>query len=585
MRHRSISNIVLSTTSVKKILLLRISPSFFTLSTWSDPWMYRPKLRGRNLAKTLGRAVRHWLTSLNITIQKLKPYSNLITVTKSDYDFGFYDPSDPFDNEPKLEHEIKTEIVNEGDINVTNDQEFNNLPVEVSNPDAVPAIETVTVEIKPYDITNVYIQGTSDERKEFENVEYPDPNVGQVTKIRVKDISSLRGREKKSNVKDTEFKKRIKNTSKAGSRKKKPDGKEAECKENTSEEETVEQKYVKVEVTEEEVAKMRENKRNHHNYKKLPFKCDSCVLGFTKQNTYEKHVEDKHSESIGPHKCPVCECRFSSSLSAARHTNRHYTRYKCVLCAYSTSEVCAALAHCRAKHARDSVRQIHCAHCDVVVKTAKELDAHTKTEHTLQCNDCGDTFKGKDTLRRHIRCIHLQKRRHKCTICSKTFINKTRLEVHMSSHGGNIARSLAYCRVCRVQYKNIYVYRSHLKNSSNHAERMSCPDCNKKFASKVYWLKHYNFYHLHKSQFKCDLCNKIFISNWRLNNHRQMHHGLSRTRDHPCNICGKKFYTSTTLRNHKYTHSDQRSFMCEDCGDTFKQRAALYTHCKLVHKT
>ncbi|KAI5637215.1 hypothetical protein NE865_10112 [Phthorimaea operculella] len=32
------------------------------------------------------------------------------------------------------------------------------------------------------------------------------------------------------------------------------------------------------------------------------------------------------------------------------------------------------------------------------------------------------------------------------------------------------------------------------------------------------------------------------------------------------------------------THSEQRSFMCEDCGDTFKQRPALYTHCKLVHQ-
>ncbi|KAI5637216.1 hypothetical protein NE865_10113 [Phthorimaea operculella] len=71
----------------------------------------------------------------------------------------------------------------------------------------------------------------------------------------------------------------------------------------------------------------------------------------------------------------------------------------------------------------------------------------------------------------------------------------------------------------------------------------------------------------------------------------------SEQRSFMCEDCGDTFKQRPALYTHcklvhqgfkrKYnclTHSEQRSFMCEDCGDTFKQRPALYTHCKLVHQ-
>ncbi|KAL0803297.1 hypothetical protein ABMA28_017208 [Loxostege sticticalis] len=181
--------------------------------------------------------------------------------------------------------------------------------------------------------------------------------------------------------------------------------------------------------------------------------------------------------------------------------------------------------------------------------------------------------------------IHVAKRDFACDICHKTFKTKSRLESHLVTHNAAAAKKLAFCATCNVQYKNIYVYRNHLRTSANHSERAyPCPECNKKFVSKVYWTKHYNFYHLQKSKFNCEICSKMFISDWRLKLHKQTQHGLSRTRDHACNVCGKKFFTLATLRGHQLTHSEHRSFMCEDCGDTFKQRPALYTHTRLVHR-
>ncbi|CAH2064538.1 unnamed protein product, partial [Iphiclides podalirius] len=305
------------------------------------------------------------------------------------------------------------------------------------------------------------------------------------------------------------------------------------------------------------------------------------------------HCRAKHSgDSSGSIHCPQCTAVFRLELWSAvghcraKHSGDSSGSIHCPQCtAVFRLELWSAVGHCRAKHSGDSSGSIHCPQCTAVFRTPQALSDHIKSQHTLRCNVCGDEFKGKHTLRTHKMRIHGARRDFACDACGKTFKTKSRLESHVAGHNAALAKKLAFCAVCNVQYKNIYVYRNHLKNSANHSERSyECKECGKKFASKVYWRKHCEFYHQHKSQYKCEICNKLFISDWRLKNHGQTHHGLGRSRNHVCNVCGKKFFTLSTLRGHQLTHSEQRSYMCEDCGDTFKQRPALYTHARLVHR-
>ncbi|XP_045456197.1 zinc finger protein 665-like [Melitaea cinxia] len=344
-------------------------------------------------------------------------------------------------------------------------------------------------------------------------------------------------------------------------------------------------KIVKITLSDHEMLNSRELKRNQPNFKKLPFKCDTCVLGFMREDTCQMHWNQKHHEAIGRIKCDICSVRFTKQSLLSSHRERHYTIYKCVLCKYESTFYKAAVNHCQLKHDKDRQGLIHCGQCSVTVGTGDELTRHIDEYHMLDCNLCGQKFKKKNILRSHIIRIHSSNRAYICDVCSKTFKTKSRLETHITSHNKAIAKKMAYCSKCKVQYKNIHVYRNHLKNSTNHSERQyHCKECNKKFASKAYYHKHYDFFHLRKSASKCDVCDKIFISDWRLRNHKQKHHGLDRTRDHSCNVCDKTFYTLATLKNHKLTHSEERSYMCEDCGDTFKQRPALYTHIRIMHR-
>lgn len=56
------------------------------------------------------------------------------------------------------------------------------------------------------------------------------------------------------------------------------------------------EKFETVMFTEEEMLKCREEKRNQPNFKKIPFKCNSCVTGFTKMENYELHRKKVHDE-------------------------------------------------------------------------------------------------------------------------------------------------------------------------------------------------------------------------------------------------------------------------------------------------
>lgn len=60
--------------------------------------------------------------------------------------------------------------------------------------------------------------------------------------------------------------------------------------------EVLKEKFDKIMFTEDEMLKCREEKRNQANFKKIPFKCSSCVTGFFKIEKYDLHLKKIHNE-------------------------------------------------------------------------------------------------------------------------------------------------------------------------------------------------------------------------------------------------------------------------------------------------
>jgi len=72
---------------------------------------------------------------------------------------------------------------------------------------------------------------------------------------------------------------------------------------------------------------------------------------------------------------------------------------------------------------------------------------------------------------------------------------------------------------------------------------------------------------------KCKLCLKTFRSTSQLEYHMLEHENQ---RTFVCDICGNSYNTGKSLRNHKSAHIDQ--FPCPYCERTFKRKAALKDH-------
>ena len=111
-------------------------------------------------------------------------------------------------------------------------------------------------------------------------------------------------------------------------------------------------------------------------------------------------------------KCPHCENRpaFSKEANLKRHIE--YMHKKEYQCQYQD--------------------------CLEIFPSRKELIIHEKDKHRLKCNICTKyvraTFKTVQQLRRHIKLVHENKKRHQshfCNVCNLSLPSKTEYQLHL----------------------------------------------------------------------------------------------------------------------------------------------------------
>ena len=141
-----------------------------------------------------------------------------------------------------------------------------------------------------------------------------------------------------------------------------------------------------------------------------------------------------------------------------------------------------------------------------------------KLERKFACWTCGNSYKKKSHLERHIR-KHTGERPFSCPDCEKKFAARSVLQQHIRTHTGE----KPYC----------------------------CKICQQSFPQKSGLLTH-TMLHTGKP-FKCNYCSKGFVSNNKLLLHLQCHTGDLRN---TCRICNAKFYTTGALKQHSQTHAE-----------------------------
>ena len=97
---------------------------------------------------------------------------------------------------------------------------------------------------------------------------------------------------------------------------------------------------------------------------------------------------------------------------------------------------------------------------------------------------------------------------------------------------------------------------------------MKCGTCNREFRDSWVVKRHIDAVHRNKKTLKCTYCSYVADNKIDMLEHKRKEHLT-------CSICLKVFTSLFRLNAHKRTH---QSYLCQFCGESFKNVDLLKTH-------
>lgn len=230
-----------------------------------------------------------------------------------------------------------------------------------------------------------------------------------------------------------------------------------------------------------------------------------------------------------------------------------------------------------------------------------------QTAEPFLCEYCPKEFRCKRRMKIHLKNRHWGDAQV-CDICGKTLISTEGLRRHKLTHRGTeeIEAAIKAGEKPKAKEKKSH-YR---KNSRSH----QCSHCGKAFTTSSYLRDHESAIHLNKPfvceeegcgqtfnssstlqthirkvhrelkrDYECPECHKIFLNPSQLKYHRQGVHHVGPPMLYSCSICSKECFSRGKLNSHMSTHSEERSYQCDQCERSYKTSGNLWTHKKRRH--
>jgi len=165
-----------------------------------------------------------------------------------------------------------------------------------------------------------------------------------------------------------------------------------------------------------------------------------------------------------------------------------------------------------------------------------------------------------------------------CPHCSKNYTTKSNLSIHIRTH---TRVDLISCEVCLKKFNCSAALNRH-SVVHNKTSKFKCSICYKAFGTAQGALKH-EVVHTGEKPFKCNICHKAFNDSSNLSMHIRAVH--DKIRNHTCLMCNYSSTTKAGLLSHLTSHTNERSFQCDICENTFKCKKHLTAHKIGVHNT
>uniref|UniRef100_A0A336JZ04 CSON003660 protein n=1 Tax=Culicoides sonorensis TaxID=179676 RepID=A0A336JZ04_CULSO len=353
----------------------------------------------------------------------------------------------------------------------------------------------------------------------------------------------------------------------------------------------------------------------------VKYLCEKCSYVTQNKKNLQYHMIMIHDSKLG---CLECGTKISKD-QYKEHIQTHILDYMCSLCPKRLSNRWSLKDHIKKNHPergdlieelsmqnieaqklkhkeKGQSKVIECAHCNYKTDERRNFLNHFARMHALNrctCQYCGQSV-NQINFKRHIFGHENSQKKtasFMCEKCSKIFVQKRSLEVHILSCSGEIKIFSSQDFKCEICDYATGLKKS-LRNHYNmvHAPKDSqCPICLKmvrraKLSSHVRW---------HENRFSCRFCEKSnFASRWHLkvhilkihpgNEQMMVEDGLLRVKkvslserkgmqtvecEHCC-----KIIKYSQIKIHLLTHDKQIHCINEGCTKLFANKYALKAH-------
>ncbi|XP_065073975.1 zinc finger protein 70-like [Ochlerotatus camptorhynchus] len=333
---------------------------------------------------------------------------------------------------------------------------------------------------------------------------------------------------------------------------------------------------------------------------------------------FEGKNTGKHDEKL---KCPVCDKIFRTLAIKNNHLYLHsdVKEFSCNECGKSFKTKRYLRKHKDYVHA---FGDHECATCGMkFTKTSKyqyHLESHNRSEKPrkeFKCSLCDKLFVHRNHWKSH-ELTHTGKRSYLCNICGKSFIYDSSLRTHLKIHNGDAEKYA--CDICNKTFSSKGSLKAHLDVHLN-VRAYQCEQCGMKFVHQTTLKGHMKLHNAEKTH-HCEFCQESYLRIRDLRRHRLLIHNKTETmnreiqqslqeneivekaptkeedspskkrrkrpienKPYSCDLCDKSFRIPSALGNHLKIHSEDRQYVCKECGNAFRNIVHWQNHVNAVH--